>query len=118
MAVYLSISALQTFECSRIGYLAIPKKARQTECWPSRLVENTVPPVLCEEKLEDMEALQTTMVGDMCQRWGNVGNLSGLLSSFCIFSDSLSSSYYAILHQRGMYVRRLNKSLGHLAGKF
>jgi len=98
--VYFSIALLQTFECSRVA--AIPEKARHTECWPSWLVENTATQqVPCKESQEELEAPQTTTVGDMCQRWGTIGNLGGLLSSFCIFSDNLTSSHFSILYQRG-----------------
>ena len=80
--------------------MAVPKKAYMTECWPSRLSSSNLP-VVSDVSLEKAEAMQTTMVGDMCRRWGTVANLGGLLSSFCIFSDSLNSSHFSSLHELG-----------------
>ncbi len=45
--------------------------------------------------------LLATLLGDVVQRWGQVTNLNGLLSSFCVFNDALSANNFAALHKKG-----------------
>ncbi len=82
--------------------MSIPKKARFTEFWPSRLCGSTSSvPLPNVEESETIETIQTTAISDICWQWGTVSNLSGLLSSFCIFSDSLNHSHFSTLFQQG-----------------
>ncbi len=40
---------------------------------------------------------------EVCKEWGHASNLHGLISSVCVFGDTVSSSALKILHNRGTY---------------
>ncbi len=51
---------------------------------------------------EKGEGLVTTPIGEALWQWGSVTNLRGLVSSFCIFNDTLSSSNFMTLYRKGL----------------